>query len=138
MTDDERLELIRNRVIHGDLDAEGLAWCAECQNRKAPAHFDLQAYCDAHAQASRGVSARDLRGHQRRDGGALRRTARWLLERRDRDVRRLALDLQAAGGGWNSDLEDELNRRPNVIRESVAGIMRGPGQPVLAPKELTR
>lgn len=131
MTPEERAELIKSRVFHGDIDGSNRAWCAECDGRVEPSHFDLDAYAEAHPRALRGISARDLAESQRRLGDGRRRTSRWMLERRDRDVRTLARELQAEGGGWTSDLELELERRPNAVKSRVKGYMKGPGQPVL-------
>jgi hypothetical protein len=126
-------QLIRTRKVHGDYAPSSLVWCAECGSEVSPTHFGLGDYSNAHPRALQGISARDLAGYQRRDGDGRRRTARWLLERRDRDVRGIALDLKAAGSGWDNKLEEELRSRPNIIREQIGGHMRGAGQPVLTP-----
>ena len=137
MSPEERAALIAGRVFHGDLDKGRRAWCAECGARVGVTHFDFEAYAEAHPRALQGISARDLTEFQRRTGDGLRRVARWLLERRDRDIRALAVELQAAGGGWTKELEEEIERRTNAITLRVKGRMNGAGQPVLSPKGVT-
>jgi len=111
--------------IHGELVATH-AYCDVCEGLQPVAHFEAEAFIEAHPFAARGISSRDLKEWQRgwgADGRSSHRALRLQLDRRSRNTRALALAKITPDQGWDEDVEKELKQRANVLDTVAKGVL---------------